>query len=117
MDPDDAHRQLINDLRMGQQVERTALAWNRTLTALAGVIGLIGLHAYLNHGDAALSVVCAIAGVLTLLLSAQVTYGRHRRAHRQLRQRKSTRLRTEVAFLSCICVVIAVLAVITVLPG
>jgi hypothetical protein len=52
----------------GSQAERTALAWNRTLVALAAVIGFLAVHAALG-GAAAFAVIalgCIAAATLAV---------------------------------------------------
>lgn len=48
------------------QAERTALAWNRTMVALAAVVGLIDVHAALAHGSMVAVLVIAVTAVVVL---------------------------------------------------
>lgn len=54
--------------QVNTQAERTALAWNRTLLAFAGVIGVIAMHAAFHNQPAVLVAgIVTVAGALILL--------------------------------------------------
>lgn len=109
-----ANPDLQHDLTVGLQVERTSLAWSRTMMVLAAVFGIIAVHALVTTLAWPLAIAASIAAGSCLISGTVVAHRRLRRLHAQIRAHDAVNATAAIAALTMVVVLASLLALIAV---
>lgn len=99
------------------QAERTGMAWVRTLVGLAGAWGLVGLHAFADHGWSALGAISLAVAALVLVVAGTLGARRIRHATASLAASGPAMLPAANAAVTLLAAAAAVLALASTLAG
>lgn len=107
--------QLHADLTMGLQIERTSLAWNRTLVVLASIFGLIAVHALVTTLAWPLAIGCSLIAAGILASAVMVAHRRLRQLRRQIRSHLAVNATAQALVLTVAAAFASVLALIAII--
>lgn len=111
IDPD----RLQEDLTIGLQVERTSLAWSRTMMVLAAIFGLIAVHSLVTTMAWPLAIAASAAAAVILASATLVTHRRLHSLHQQIRRHAAVNATVQSLVLTCVALAASALALIAII--